>query len=79
MFITQKRSLYMMSKTLILASVLAVALSACNKSEEPQAPAGGTAPSTTTPAPASPSTPPATPPASSPTTPAPGGATTPSS
>lgn len=34
----------MMSKTLIVASVLAVALSACNKKEEPAAPASNPAP-----------------------------------
>ncbi|KDC62688.1 hypothetical protein L510_1744, partial [Bordetella bronchiseptica MBORD591] len=44
----------MMSKTLILASVMAVALTACNKNEDAAAPAGDGAPATTAPAPSAP-------------------------
>lgn len=50
----------MMSKTLIVASVLAVALSACNKKDETAPPASNPAPATSAPAPSG------TPPASSP-------------
>lgn len=42
----------MMSKTLILASVLAVSLTACNKNDN-ATPAGSSAPSSTAPAPSS--------------------------
>lgn len=71
----------MMSKTLIIASVLAVALSACNKKEDAPAPATSPTPGATTPAPGG--TPPASPaPAAPGTTPGsgsttPGGSTTP--
>lgn len=41
----------MMSKTLIVASVLAVALSACNKKDETAPPASNPAPATSAPAP----------------------------
>lgn len=61
----------MLSKTLILASVVAVALTACDNKEEAASPAGSE-PSTSMPAPSSPA--PATP---APTTPAPGSSTTP--
>jgi len=61
----------MISKTLILASVVAVALTACDKKEDTASPAGSE-PSTTMPAPSSPA--PTTP---APTTPAPGSSTTP--
>lgn len=73
----------MMSKTLIIASVLAVSLSACNKKEDAPAPANNPTPGATAPAPSS--TPPATSPAPTPgTTPGggsntPGGSTTPAS
>ncbi len=75
----------MMSKTLIIASVLAVSLSACNKKEDAPAPANTPTPGATAPAPSS--TPPATSPAPAPTpgtTPGggsntPGGSTTPAS
>nr|WP_313622903.1 endopeptidase [Achromobacter sp.] len=71
-----------MSKTLIIASVLAVALSACNKKEDAPAPAtspapGATTPAPTTPAPAAPAPTPGTTPGSGSTTP--GGSTTPAS
>ncbi|PTX06544.1 endopeptidase [Achromobacter mucicolens] len=72
----------MMSKTLIIASVLAVALSACNKKEDAPAPATSPTPGATTPAPggtppASPAPTPGTTPGSGSTTP--GGSTTPAS
>ncbi|OZI46625.1 endopeptidase [Bordetella genomosp. 5] len=70
----------MMSKTLIVASVLAVALTACNKKEETAAPAGGSAPATTAPAPAPAPSTPAPAPAPAPGSSAPsGGSTTPAS
>lgn len=72
----------MMSKTLIIASVLAVALSACNKKEDAPAPATSPTPGATTPAPGG--TPPAAPAPTPGTTPGsgsttPGGSTTPAS
>ncbi|MBV7502045.1 endopeptidase [Achromobacter sp. ACM05] len=72
----------MMSKTLIIASVLAVALSACNKKEDAPAPAANPTPGATTPAPGG--TPPASPAPTPGTTPGtgsttPGGSTTPAS
>ncbi len=72
----------MMSKTLIIASVLAVALSACNKKEDAPAPATSPTPGATTPAPGG--TPPASPAPTPGTTPGtgsttPGGSTTPAS
>ncbi len=72
----------MMSKTLIIASVLAVALSACNKKEDAAAPATSPTPGATTPAPGG--TPPASPAPTPGTTPGtgsttPGGSTTPAS
>ena len=72
----------MISKTLIIASVLAVALSACNKKEDAPAPATSPTPGATTPAPggtppASPAPTPGTTPGSGSTTP--GGSTTPAS
>ncbi|MBO1114328.1 endopeptidase [Bordetella petrii] len=63
----------MISKTLILASVVAVALTACDKKEDTASPAGSE-PSTTMPAPSSPA--PTTPAPGSSTTPAPGGGST---
>jgi len=63
----------MISKTLILASVVAVALTACDKKEDTASPAGSE-PSTTMPAPSSPAPAPA--PGSSTTPPAPGGGST---
>ncbi|MFC4275159.1 endopeptidase [Achromobacter aloeverae] len=68
----------MLSKTLILASVLAVSLTACNKKEDTAPAAGGSTPSTTAPSTTAPST--TTPPAAGGAmTPAPstGGTTTP--
>jgi len=54
-----------MKKTLLLASMLAIALSACGKKEEAAVPADTTPPAVTTPAPApmEPTTPPAVDPA----------------
>jgi len=60
----------MMTKTLILASVLAVSLSACNKKEDAAPAAGSTTPSTTAPATTAPST-------TAPSTTTPGGAMSP--
>ncbi|GGX10392.1 hypothetical protein GCM10007242_15510 [Pigmentiphaga litoralis] len=52
-----------MKKTLLLASMLAIALSACGKKEEAAVPADTTPPAVTTPAPMTPTTPPAVDPA----------------
>lgn len=60
----------MMTKTLILASVLAVSLSACNKKEDAAPAAGGSTPSTTAPSTTTPST-------TAPSTTTPGGAMSP--
>ncbi|WP_233235665.1 endopeptidase [Bordetella sp. LUAb4] len=64
----------MMTKTLILASVLAVSLSACNKKED-AAPAASSTPSTSAPATTAPST--TAPSTTAPSTTTPGGAMSP--
>lgn len=65
----------MMTKTLILASILAVSLSACNKKEDAAPAAGGSTPSTSAPATTAPST--TAPSTTAPSTTTPGGAMSP--